>query len=64
VATEAAWLDGNNLEKQEIKKKNEKKREEKSKKSLDTHRSSHGRHWKGLPKGGIETGVSHLADWP
>jgi len=28
VATEAAWLNGNNLEKEEIKKKKEKKREE------------------------------------
>jgi hypothetical protein len=27
VATEAAWLNGNNLEKEEIKKKKEKKRE-------------------------------------
>jgi hypothetical protein len=27
VATEAAWLNGNNLDKQEIKKKKEKKRE-------------------------------------
>jgi hypothetical protein len=26
VATEAAWLNGNNLEKEEIKKKKEKKR--------------------------------------
>jgi hypothetical protein len=27
VATEAAWLDGNNLEKEEIKKKTEKTKE-------------------------------------
>jgi hypothetical protein len=27
VATEAAWLDGNNLEKEEIKKKKEKMKE-------------------------------------
>jgi hypothetical protein len=27
VATEAAWLNGNNLEKEEIEKKKEKKRE-------------------------------------
>jgi hypothetical protein len=27
VATEAAWLNGNNLEKEEIKKKKEKKQE-------------------------------------
>jgi hypothetical protein len=27
VATEAAWLDGNNLEKEEIKKKTEKMKE-------------------------------------
>jgi hypothetical protein len=41
VATEAAWLNGNNLEKEEIKKKKEKR--EKSEKSLDTRRPSHGR---------------------
>jgi len=28
VATEAAWLNGNNFEKEKIKKKKEKKREE------------------------------------
>jgi hypothetical protein len=48
VATEAAWLNGNNLEKEEIKKKKEKrkreKRKEKREKTLDTHRPSHGRH--------------------
>jgi hypothetical protein len=38
VATEAAWLDGNNLENEEIKKKKEKIKER-----LDTHRPSHGR---------------------
>jgi hypothetical protein len=42
VATEAAWLHGNNVEKEEIKKKKEKTRKEK--KTLDTHRPSHGRH--------------------
>ena len=41
MATEAAWLNGNNLEKEEIKKRKEKT--EKWKKSLDTHRPSHGR---------------------
>jgi hypothetical protein len=41
VATEAAWLNGNNLEKEEIKKKKEKR--EKLEKSLDTCRPSHGR---------------------
>jgi hypothetical protein len=41
VATEAAWLNGNNLEKEEIKKRKEKT--EKWKKSLDAHRPSHGR---------------------
>jgi hypothetical protein len=38
VATEAAWLNGNNL-----KKKKTKKKEDKMKESLDTHRPSHGR---------------------
>jgi hypothetical protein len=38
VATEAAWLDGDNLGKEEIKKK-----KEKMKKRFDTHRPSHGR---------------------
>jgi hypothetical protein len=38
VATEAAWLNGNNIEKEEIKKK-----KEKIKKRFDTHRPSHGR---------------------
>jgi hypothetical protein len=33
VATEAAWLNGNNLEKEEIKKKKEKKREKMEEKS-------------------------------
>jgi hypothetical protein len=42
VATEAAWLNRNNLEKEEIKKK-KKKKEKKWKKSLDTNRPSHGR---------------------
>jgi len=41
VATEAAWLNGNNLEKETKKKK------EKMKERLDTHRPSHGRSWKG-----------------
>ena len=41
MATEAAWLNGNNLEKEEIKKKKEKR--EKLEKSLDTCRPSHGR---------------------
>jgi hypothetical protein len=36
VATEAAWLNGNNLEKEETKKKKEKR--DKMKESLDTHR--------------------------
>jgi hypothetical protein len=46
VATEAAWLHGNNLKKEEIKKKKEKreKRKEKKEKTLDAHRPSHGRH--------------------
>jgi hypothetical protein len=34
VATEAAWLHGNNLEKEEIKKKKEKKRKEKKRLTL------------------------------
>jgi hypothetical protein len=38
VATEAAWLDGNNMEKEEIMKKQEKLKEK-----VDTHRPSHGR---------------------
>jgi serine/threonine protein kinase len=38
VATEAAWLNGNHLEKETIKKKKEKMKER-----LDTHRPSHGR---------------------
>jgi hypothetical protein len=38
VATEAAWLNGNNL-----KKKKTKKKKDKMKESLDTHRPSHGR---------------------
>ena len=38
MATEAAWLDGDNLGKEEIKKK-----KEKMKKRFDTHRPSHGR---------------------
>jgi hypothetical protein len=37
VATEAAWLNGNNLKKETTKKR------EKQKESLDTHRPSHGR---------------------
>jgi hypothetical protein len=40
VATEAARLNGNNLEKEEIKKKKEKMKE---KEEVDTHRPSHGR---------------------
>jgi hypothetical protein len=31
VATEAAWLNGNNLEKEEIKKKKEKRKEKREK---------------------------------
>jgi hypothetical protein len=46
VATEAAWLNGNNLEKETKKKK------EKMKERLDTHRPSHGRVFLGLPKFG------------
>jgi hypothetical protein len=42
VATEAAWLNGNNWEKEEINEAEREKRE-KMKKSLDTHRPSHGR---------------------
>ena len=38
MATEAAWLNGNNLEKEETRKKKEKR-----KISLDTHRPSHAR---------------------
>ena len=38
MATEAAWLNGNNL-----KKKKTKKKKDKMKESLDTHRPSHGR---------------------
>jgi hypothetical protein len=41
VATEAAWLNGNKVEKEEIKKRKEKR---KKKETLDTHRPSHGRH--------------------
>jgi hypothetical protein len=44
VATEAAWLNGNNWEKEEINEAEREKRE-KMKKSLDTHRPSHGRRW-------------------
>jgi hypothetical protein len=44
VATEAAWLNGNNWEKEEINEAEREKRE-KMKKSLDTHRPSHGRAW-------------------
>jgi len=40
VATEAAWLNGDPLEKETIKKK---KKKEKMKERLDTHRPSHGR---------------------
>jgi hypothetical protein len=42
VATEAAWLNGNPLEKETIKKKKEKMKER-----LDTHRPSHGRSYIG-----------------
>ena len=42
MATEAARLNGNNLEKEEIKKKKEKMKE---KEEVDTHRPSHGRSW-------------------
>jgi hypothetical protein len=42
VATEAAWLNGNNWEKEEINEAEREKRE-KMKKSLDTHRPSHAR---------------------
>jgi hypothetical protein len=34
VATEAAWLNGNNLEKEEIKKKKEKKERKNGRKAL------------------------------
>jgi hypothetical protein len=37
VATEAAWLNGNNLKKEATKKR------KKQKERLDTHRPSHGR---------------------
>jgi len=39
VATEAAWLDGNNLEKEEERKRG------KTTNKLATHRPSHGRRW-------------------
>jgi hypothetical protein len=40
VATEAAWLNGNNLKKETTKKR------KKQKERLDTHRPSHGRSWR------------------
>jgi hypothetical protein len=48
VATEAAWLNGNNLKKEKTKKRKKQRRgknkeEEKTKERLDTHRPSHGR---------------------